>query len=281
MNVSLSTHLFVFHPLDDAILSLYPKHGFTRAEIWAMPPHFPYDDPDAADLVTENMARHGIQVASLHGPIYPDVRSYKKDRWYSLCSTDEAHRLESVEANRKAAEWLGRNGGGTVVLHTGFPAGDWYPHRWNALLASMNELVASAPGNVRFAVENTPVDSGHTDVILDIVARYPEDRVGACIDLGHAHIIETVPEALRAAGGRLIHVHASDNKGDKDEHLVPGQGTIPWGRAIAALMEAGFEGAFTVELRDYTRGDNPPYRDFGQMLAETRAALDRILGGGK
>jgi len=278
VNVSLSTHLFVFHPLDDGILSLYPKHGFAFAEIWAMPPHFPYGDPAAADLVAEGMARHGIRVSSLHGPIYPDVRTYKKDRWYSLSSTDEAHRFESVEANRKAAAWLGRNGGGTMVLHTGFPAGDWYPHRWNALLSSLNELVESAPGNVRFAVENTPVDSGRTDVILDVVARFPEDRVGVCIDLGHAHIVESGPGALRAAGGRLIHVHASDNRGDKDEHLVPGKGTIPWSRAVAALRESGFAGAFTVELRDYTRGDDPPYRDFGQMLAETRAAVDRILG---
>lgn len=280
MNVSLSTHIFLYHPLDDGILSLFPKHGFSLAEIWAMPPHFPDDDP-AADLVAENMARHGIKAASVHAPLYPDVRTYKKDRWYSLSSTDEAHRIESVEATRKTAAWLGRNGGGTVVLHTGFPAGDWYPHRWNALLSSMNELVASVPGNVRLAVENTPVDSGRTEVILDIVSRFPEDRVGVCIDLGHAHIVESVPGALRAAGGRLIHVHASDNNGDKDEHLVPGRGTIPWDRAVAALRESGFAGAFTVELRDYTRGDDPSYRDFGQMLAEARAAVDRILGGGK
>lgn len=280
MKVSLSTHLFVFHPLDDAVLSLFPEHGFSHAEIWAMPPHFPYGDEAAAELVAQAMARHGVRIASLHGPIYPDVRTCKKDRWYSLASTDEARRLESVEANRKAAAWLGRHGGGTVVLHTGFPEGDWYPHRWNSLLSSMGELVESAPGNVRFAVENTPVDSGRTDVILDIVSRFPEERVGVCIDLGHAHIQETVTGALKAAGRRLIHVHASDNQGEKDEHLVPGKGTIPWDRAIAALREAGFQGAFTIELRDSTRGDAPLYRDFGQMLAETRSAVDRILGGG-
>ncbi len=279
MDLSLSTHLFVFHPLDDAILSLFPRHGFSLAEIWAMPPHFPCGDPAAADRIAEGMARHGVRVASLHGPIYPDVRSYKKDRWFSLGSTDEAHRKDSVEANRKAAAWLGRNGGGTVVLHTGFPSGDWYPHRWNSFLSSLGELVESAPGNVRFAVENTPVDSGRTDVILDIVARFPEDRVGVCLDLGHAHIQETVVGAVRATGSRLIHVHASDNGGEKDDHLIPGSGSIPWKKAVAALREIGYGGPFTVELRDYTRGDAPLYKDFGEMLAEARAAVDRILGG--
>jgi sugar phosphate isomerase/epimerase len=101
-----------------------------------------------------------------------------------------------------------------------------------------------------------------------------------CLDLGHAHIQENALAAVRAAGPRLIHVHASDNHAAHDDHFVPGRGSIPWARVAAALREIGFQGAFTVELRDYTRGDDAPYRDFGQMLAECRSALDRFLGGG-
>ncbi len=83
--------------------------------------------------------------------------------------------------------------------------------------------------------------------------------------------------AVRAAGPRLIHVHASDNHGEKDEHLVPGKGTIPWDGVTKALREIGFDGPFTVELRDYTRGETPAYGDFDQILSECRAALDRIF----
>ena len=280
MDVSLSTHLFVFHDLDETIFPLFPRYGFSLAEIWAMPPHFPYGDAGAADRIAEGMARHGVRVASLHAPLYPDVRSYKKDRWFSLCSLEATHRADSVLAASTAAGWLGRHGGGTMVLHTGFPAGEWYPHRWAAFLSSLNELVAAAPENVRFAIENTPVDSGRMDIILDIVARYPPERVGVCLDLGHANIQENPLAAVRAAGPRLIHVHASDNHAAHDDHLVPGRGSIPWKPVAAALREVGFPGAFTVELRDYTRGDDPPYRDFDQVLAECRSALDRFLGNG-
>jgi sugar phosphate isomerase/epimerase len=279
LDVSLSTHLFVFHAMDDAILSLFPEYGFSLAEIWAMPPHFPYGDGPAADRIAERLARHGVRVASLHGPIYPDVRTYKKDRWYSLSSPDEGHRLVSVEANVKAARWLAGRGGGTAVLHTGFPAGDWYPHRWAAFLSSLGEMVEATPDNVLFAVENTPVDSGQTGIIADIVDRFPAERVGACLDVGHANIQETVLGAVQTLGKRLLHVHASDNHGLQDDHLIPGQGTIPWPELIAALKESGFSGAFTVELRDYTHGVNPSYRDFGQILSECRSALDRIFGG--
>ena len=278
MNVSLSTHLFAFHDLDEAILSLFPRYGFSLAEIWAMPPHFPCGDASAADAVAERMAVHGIRVASVHAPLYPDVRTYKKDRWYSLSSVDEAHRVESVAVTARTAGWLSRHGGGTVVLHTSFPAGQWYPHRWGAFLSSMNELLDAVPAGVRFAVENTPVDSGQTGIILDIVERYPADRVGVCLDIGHAHIQEDAVSAIRAAASRLIHVHASDNHGEKDEHLVPGKGAVPWSGVTKALGEAGFGGPFTIELRDYTRGENPAYDGFDRILSDCRSSLDRMFG---
>src|SRR6266545_1690169 len=88
-----------------------------------------------------------------------------------LTSVDEAHRVESVAVTARTAGWLSRNGGGTVVLHTSFPAGQWYPHRWGAFLSSMNELLDAVPSGVRFAIENTPVDSGRVSVVLDIVDR--------------------------------------------------------------------------------------------------------------
>ena len=103
MDISLSTHLFVFHPLDDGILSLFPRHGFPLAELWAMPPHFPYRDDSAADAIAEGLSRNGVRVASLHAPLYPDVRTYRKDRWYSLSSPDEEHRRDSVAATACAA----------------------------------------------------------------------------------------------------------------------------------------------------------------------------------
>src|SRR4030066_10937 len=127
MEISLSTHLFVFNDIDETIASLFQRFGFSSAELWAMPPHFPYGDIAESD----RLAHHG---------------------------------------------------GGTMVVHTTFPAEKWYPYRWAAFLSSMNELLSLVPENVRFAVENTPLASGRSEVILDIVDRYPRERVGVCID---------------------------------------------------------------------------------------------------
>lgn len=278
MKISLSTHLFVFHPLDGEIAALFPKFGFTNAEIWGMPPHFPVGDDTAVDAVAGLLERNGVRAASVHSPLYPDVRSYKKDRWYSLSSEDEAHRAASVAATVRSAGLLSRHGGGVVVLHTSFPAEKWYPHRWGAFLSSLDELCDALPGNVRFAVENTPGESTRTERILEIVDRYPAERVGVCLDLAHAHMAGSAVNQIRAAGSRLIHVHASDNQGVRDDHLVPGRGTVPWEPVVAALREVSFDGMFTLELRDYTVGEDALYRSFDEILSECAGTLDRLFG---
>ena len=281
MEISLSTHLFVFNEIDETIASLFQRFGFSSAELWAMPPHFPYGDATEADRIAGLLASKGVRIASVHAPLYPDVRTYKKDRWYSLSSEEEGHRQASVAATAQASNWLSHHGGGTMVVHTTFPAGSWYPHRWAAFLSSLNELLSLVPENVRFAVENTPLPSGRVEVILDIVRRYPSERVGVCLDLGHANIQENVLNAIRASGERLIHVHASDNHAIRDDHFVPGRGSIAWVRAVEALREVRFEGAFTVELRDYTRGDDAFCENFDEILVECSHALARVLDGGR
>jgi sugar phosphate isomerase/epimerase len=278
MKLSLSTHLFVFHALDEAVVRLFPKYGFRNAELWGMPPHFPAGDPATGDALADLLARHEVTAASVHSPLYPDVRRYKSDRWYSLCSEDEAHRLESVAATIRSADYLARHGGGVVILHTSFPGERVFPHRWHAFLASLDALCEALPESVRFAVENTPGESSRTEKILELVDRYPASRVGLCLDIGHAHMQGSVLNAIRLAGSRLAHVHASDNHGIHDDHLVPGKGTILWEPVIAALREIHFGGMFTLELRDYTVGPSAPYRTFEEILDECAPVLDRLFG---
>jgi sugar phosphate isomerase/epimerase len=275
MKLSLSTHLFAFHPLDEAVADLFPRYGFDAAEIWAMPPHFPLPDTAACDAAAALLSSRGVTVASLHAPLYPSVATYREDRWHCLSALDLEHRKASVDATEAAGSWLGRNGGGVLVVHTSFPARDWHPHRDEAFHASLRELLERLPPSVRIAVENTPQESGRSGTTLGIVDRYPAERVGICLDLAHAHIREDAVEAVRTCAPRLVHVHASDNRGDRDDHFVPGRGSLPWEAVLAALREARFEGRFTLELRDLTGVEGSPYGTFDEILSECRRFLDR------
>jgi sugar phosphate isomerase/epimerase len=64
-------------------------------------------------------------------------------------------------------------------------------------------------------------------------------------DTYHMNIEEDDPcEALRAAGGRLGAVHASDSNRNQ-----PGTGHVPFEAIVATLREIGFDGVLSVECR--------------------------------
>jgi sugar phosphate isomerase/epimerase len=112
----------------------------------------------------------------------------------------------------------------------------------------------AAARDVRLAVENMPDSMCILDRILDEIGDSPENtNLGICIDTGHAYMShdagrEPVCNYLERYAGQLVHVHLHDNHGESDEHLVPGEGSIDWPRALRTLDEAGFDGTAVLEV---------------------------------
>ncbi len=71
----------------------------------------------------------------------------------------------------------------------------------------------------------------------------------ACWDAGHANLQEMPQdEELRILGDCVMSTHIHDNKGDKDTHLVPLQGTLNLDSVMRGLIDIGYKGAFNYEL---------------------------------
>jgi D-psicose/D-tagatose/L-ribulose 3-epimerase len=63
------------------------------------------------------------------------------------------------------------------------------------------------------------------------------------LDTFHAHIEEkNSGDAIRRAGGRIAHVHISEN-----DRGVPGTGSVAWDETFGALRDIGYDGWLTVE----------------------------------
>lgn len=78
------------------------------------------------------------------------------------------------------------------------------------------------------------------------------------LDIGHANIRQETNltgEFFRAFGRRIVHLHASDNKGEDDDHLPIGCGNIDWAQIRHVLKKNGYSGTVTLEVfsndRDY------------------------------
>jgi sugar phosphate isomerase/epimerase len=108
------------------------------------------------------------------------------------------------------------------------------------------------PGHPEYLLTLLATLEGHTNP--HPIASPPHPRtlsfpIGLVFDSGHAAL--RGGDAVRVARAmlpRLIHTHLHDNRGMRDEHLVPGQGIIDWPALLETLRQGGYTGARLLEL---------------------------------
>jgi len=121
-----------------------------------------------------------------------------------------------------------------------------------ASFAELAEL--AAPYGIQIMVEHVPDRSTSIDDIRTILDH--DQRLGFHLDVGHAYIGgDRLDGLLKAFGGRLAHVHLSDNRGREDDHMPLGAGRIDWQRALRLIKRTGYDATLTLEVfasdRDY------------------------------
>lgn len=116
-------------------------------------------------------------------------------------------------------------------------------------------LQASRKSQVAIALENVPPYPGllGTDAafLQRVLQLAPSPRLGIVFDAGHAHL--TGPgrclSALRALLPDVIAVHLSDNRGELDDHMLLGTGTVPLEETVALTQQFRYSGAWVLEMR--------------------------------
>lgn len=87
--------------------------------------------------------------------------------------------------------------------------------------------------------------------LLEVCKAVDSRQLGLTYDVGHAHLIRHgyALEALEQALPYLSALHISDNRGEADEHLAVGEGTIPFAKIWPLLARNGFAGSWVIETR--------------------------------
>jgi sugar phosphate isomerase/epimerase len=199
--------------------------------------------------------KHEIPISAIHAPcLLFTQRVWGTDPWAKL---------------ERSAEMADAVGAGTVVVHP--------PFRWQKeYAAGFAEGIAKleAATGLAYAVENMYPwrASQKRSMEMYLPERDPSlgDYANATIDLSHAAIAgDDVVEMAERLGGRLRHVHLTDGTGSaKDEHLVPGRGTMGADRFLRHIAAAGFDGEIVLEIN--TRRASAG----GTREAELREALE-------
>jgi sugar phosphate isomerase/epimerase len=150
-------------------------------------------------------------------------------------------------------------------------------HHWPLFQEVWSDIVNHAEmENVRVAIENCPMlfsldewPGGANLAVSPAIWRtmfeeIPSQHLGLNFDPSHLiwqHI--DYVRSIREFGSRIYHVHAKDERIDRDslyEHGIlglgwhtaklPGLGDVNWGRLVSALTDTGYHGAFCIEVED-------------------------------
>ncbi len=112
--------------------------------------------------------------------------------------------------------------------------------------------------------------------VAELVADVDRPNVGMCLDVGHAALASTlfgggnVVQHVESVLPYVKHVHIHDNFGEVgppttfrhawgeeaavgfgDLHLPLGEGTLPLGDMVDALLGVGYRGKFTIEIKEH------------------------------
>jgi sugar phosphate isomerase/epimerase len=247
MNPSMSTHPFILDALEERHLRLIADADFRFIELWGGRPHFDFHDDAAVRRALGWLRDSGLQTATIHLPFY-SVFGQPGFRYLSLADQDDEARRTIGADYRRLADLCAPFGCDLLILH---PLGG-KPYDGREIERLRRELDWFAPycaeRGVRIALENIMQRQTRTAMLAEICRAYGP-TVGICLDAGHAQVDGGLMNELADAAGHLFAVHAHDNHGQKDEHLLPGQGLIDWPAVFAALTEQTPEARyFTFEL---------------------------------
>ena len=246
----LSTHLFLDQRLRPELLELAGRCGAQAVEIFAARQHFDYTSRDHVAELAAWFRSNPLEAWSMHAPLYPDREMGRAGALpVNLLHPEKGRRIHAMDEIKRALETAEYIPFRNLVVHLGDRDNEWSPRSIEYALTALEHLGAFAhPLGVRPLVENLTGAPTTPEHLMEILVAGHLDSIGVCLDLGHAHLTVGVREAMATLAGRIVEVHAHDNHGLKDEHLFPGDGTIDWPPAVAALNGLAAPPALVLEL---------------------------------
>jgi sugar phosphate isomerase/epimerase len=253
MQPGISTYVFLQQRLHPGLLDALHKGGARTIELFAARHHFDYTDRTVLRELASWFRSTEVGV-TLHQPLYADQHwSRHVAPTLNLIDPEKSRRIDAMDEVKRALEAAEMIPITAAVLHLGLKDEAWNTRALENSLTAIEHLKAFAhPLGIRILLENLQNEITTPEHLLEILKVGHFDRVGICLDAGHAHLAapennKGIDEAFELLKPRIAQVHLHDNHGQRDEHLWPtlenvtGEGTIDWtnlARHFAALPAA-------------------------------------------
>ena len=244
--IGISTGCFYRTPIT-AVLQDIRDGGFTLLEICSFPDHLPYYNHEAVKRARDEIDKLGMEAFSFHAPFADEI---------DITALDPGKRQHALEALLSACDAAAILGARHIVIHPGPeregkpPVEELYQRMRNAAEVLSTVATHCRKLGLLLLMENMlpHLLFGHTSDILYMLGAIKETNVGTCLDTGHANLSGELFNVVHKMSGHLRMIHANDNNGDRDAHLVPGEGNIDWTRIVQELANVNFRGTVILEL---------------------------------
>ena len=271
----LSTYLFVRRKLGPPIIDAAAQSGFSAIELFCAREHFDYQSLSDGRALGAWLDANSLALHAVHAPTHRDqAPSRESGSPISISDPERVRRLEAVDEIKRALDLAECVPFPILVLHVATSRDPDEPRRWDAAFNSIEHLALFAKQRgVTIALENTPGELPTPANLRRFLDQTRLTDVRFCLDVGHAHIGGGIGVALESMRERVVTAHIHDNHGEKDEHLLPFDGTIDWPATLAALPP---ETPLTLELRAPEQLLGADLPEPAALLEAGRAALDRL-----
>jgi sugar phosphate isomerase/epimerase len=219
------------------------------------------------------MCTLGLRPFSFHAPFADRI---------DITSPDDAVREAAVSELITACRAAALLGAENIVLHpgperAGRPPEEEFLQRMRHAAVSLNRVAAQCCAtDVQLLLENMlpHLLFGQTSDMMYLLGEITDCTVGTCLDTGHARLSGDLGNVIHKLSGHLKMVHISDNHGDRDAHLIPGEGSIDWPWLISELQRYQFRGGLIIEM---SARENETVADTLSRARQGRDFLARLL----
>jgi sugar phosphate isomerase/epimerase len=270
---AISSHVFLEHRLHPGLLDVFARAGAQGVELFAARQHFDYTSRTHVRELAEWFRDNSTEAFSMHAPLFSDLEMGRGGSpAVNVIHPEKSRRIDAMDEVKRALEAAEEIPFRYLVLHLGEREDTWGPRALEHSITALEHLRAFAsPLGVKLLVENLQGEVAEPAHLVEILSAGHFQDIGVCLDVGHAHLGEGVGAALSALGPRIRSSHLHDNKGDKDTHLWPGDGTIDWDEALCGLKAAQQTPAGVLEIH---YGLQEPAETVGERARQAFAKMD-------
>lgn len=274
MRRAMSTLIYArrerLHP---GLLDEMVSGGAEAIEIFAARGHFNYTDRQHIRQIANWFRSTGMTFHSMHSPMHPDEDWGRGGATHiNIASVEKLQRVAATDEIKRAIEVAEQAPFQFLVQHVGIGHEEADEHKLDAAMSSLEHLHAFAkPLGVQLLVENITNELSTPEKLMELLHAGRFDDIGVCFDVGHAHIVSSVPQAFEVLKDRVRSTHVHDNDKDHDAHLWPGEGSIDWKQTMELLRAAPHAPPVLLEIEG-VEGEK-----VAAEMAEAFSKLERAL----